>query len=98
MDKICGNAPIVLDGDSKPGVSFQLTKSSKYSSKLNCSIKFNTALSSQRLVVTVEKMNIMDCPGDFLYIYDGSNLLNKDTKQQCGTPSLFTFTVGYLKC
>ena len=98
MDKVCGNTPIVLEGDTKPGVSFQLTKSSKYSAKFNCTVKFRTTLSSQRLILTVEKMNIADCPGDFLYIYDGSTLLNKEVNQQCGTPSLFTFTVGYLRC
>ncbi len=93
MDKMCKNEPMVLDGDSKPGTWFQLTSSSKYQSNFNCSIRFRTAQPTQRLIVTVEKMNIADCPGDFLHIYDGSTLLNKDIKQQCGTPSSFTFTV-----
>jgi len=95
MDKMCGNEPIVLDGDLKPGTWFQLTSSSKYQPNSNCSIKFRAALPSQKLVITVEKMNIIDCPGDLLSIYDGSTLLNKDTNQRCGTPSSFTFTVGY---
>jgi hypothetical protein len=93
MDKMCGNEPMILDGDSKPGAWFQLTSSSKYQRNLNCSIKFRAALPSQRLVITVEKMNIADCPGDLLNIYDGSTLLNKNINQQCGTPSSFTFTV-----
>jgi hypothetical protein len=98
MDKMCGNEPIILDGDLKPGMWLQLTKNNKYSANFNCSVKFRAALPSQRLVLTVEKMNIADCPGDFLYIYDGSTLLNKELKQQCGTPSLFTFTVRYSRC
>jgi len=96
MDKMCGNA-IVLDGDLKPGTWFELTKSNKYPSNFNCSITFRAGHPSQRLVITIEKMNIADCPGDFLYIYDGSTLLNKEINQQCGTPSSFTFTVGYTR-
>jgi hypothetical protein len=95
MDKMCGGEPITLDGDSKPGTWFQLTSSSKYKPNLGCSIKFRTAQPTQRLVITVEKMNIADCPGDLLHIYDGSTLLNKDITQQCGTPFPFTFTVWH---
>ncbi len=93
MDKMCGNDSIILNGDFKPGAWFQLTSNSKYPPNFNCSIKFRTALPSQRLIITVEKMNIADCPGDVLRIYDGLTLRNKDIKQQCGTPSSFTFTV-----
>lgn len=93
MDKMCGTAPIILDADSKPGTWFQLTSNSKYQANSNCSIQFNATRSSQRLVITVEKMNIGDCPGDSLRIYDGSILLNNNIQQQCGTNSLFTFTV-----
>ena len=93
MDKMCGQEPMTLEGDFKPGTWFQLTSSSKYKPNLNCSIRFRTAQTTQRLVITVEKMNIADCPSDLLHIYDGSTLLNKDIKQQCGTPSSFTFTV-----
>jgi hypothetical protein len=93
MDKMCGSEPMILDGDLKPGAWFQLTSSSKYQPNSNCSIKFRAAQPSQRLVITVEKINIADCPSDLLRIYDGSTLLNQDIKQQCGTPSSFTFTV-----
>jgi hypothetical protein len=96
MDKMCGNDAMILDGDVKPGTWFQLTSSSKYQPKLDCSIKFRTAQPTQRFVITIEKMNIADCPGDLLHIYDGTTLLNKDVKQQCGTPAPFTFTVGCL--
>jgi hypothetical protein len=92
MDKMCGNEPLILDGDDRPGAWFQLTSSSKYKSNMACTIKFRTALQSQRFVVTVEKMDITDCPGDTLHIYDGSNLLNKNIGQQCGSPASFTFT------
>ena len=94
MDKICSSEPIVLQGDVNPGLWLRLTSNSKYSPNLNCSVKFRTTLPSQRLVVTIEKMDIVDCPGDFLYIYDGTILLNKDIQQQCGTRSSFTFTVS----
>lgn len=94
MDKICGSEPIVLQGDTNPGLWLRLTSNSKYSPNLNCSLKFRTTLPSQRLVITMEKMDITDCPGDFLYIYDGTTLLNKETQQQCGTRSPFTFTVS----
>ena len=93
MDKLCGTAAIVLQGDDKPGTSFQLTSSNKYASNMNCTLKFRADLPGQRLVISVEKMNIADCPADSLRIYDGTNLLNKDIKQQCGTPSPFYFTV-----
>ena len=94
MDKLCGTEAIVLDGDNKPGTWFQLTSASKYLPNMNCSFKFRAVLPAQRLVVTVEKMNIVDCPADTLRIYDGTNLLNKDIKQQCGNPtSTFFFTV-----
>ncbi|CAF2384792.1 unnamed protein product [Rotaria sp. Silwood2] len=89
---MCGNESIILDGDSKPGTFFQLTSSSKYQPNFQCSIKFRTAQQTQRFVITIEKMNIVNCPNDLLKIYDGSTLLNKDVTQQCGTPSLFTFT------
>ncbi|CAF0917061.1 unnamed protein product [Rotaria sp. Silwood1] len=92
MDKMCGNESIILDGDSKPGTSFQLTSNSKYQPNFHCTIKFRTAQATQRFVVTVEKMNTVNCPHDLLQIYDGSTLLNKDIKQQCGTPSSFSFT------
>jgi hypothetical protein len=93
MDKMCGNESMILDGDFKPGTWFQLTSNSKYQPNFSCSIKIRAAHLSQRLVITVEKMNIADCSGDLLHIYDGSTLLNKDIRQQCGTPSSFTFTV-----
>jgi hypothetical protein len=93
MDKMCGNEAMVLDGDVRPGTWFQLTSSSKYQPKLNCTIRFRAAQPTQRFVITIEKMNIADCPGDLLRIYDGTTLLNKDMKQQCGTPSTFSFTV-----
>lgn len=94
MDKICGSEPIVLQGDANPGLLLRLTSNSKYSPNLNCSVRFRTALPSQRLVITVEKMDIIDCPGDFFYIYDGLTLLNKDIQQECGKQSSFTFTVS----
>ncbi|CAF0913475.1 unnamed protein product [Rotaria sordida] len=92
MDKMCGNESIILDGDFKPGTSFQLTSNSKYQPNFNCSIKFRAAQSTQRFVITIERMNIVNCPNDYLRIYDSSTLLNKDIKQQCGTPSSFSFT------
>jgi hypothetical protein len=94
MDKMCGNDHFVFDGDSIPGISFELTSSSKYKSNMNCTVKFRTSQPSQRIIITVEKMGITDCPGDLLRIYDGTTLINPDTKQQCGSPALFTFTVG----
>lgn len=93
MDKMCGNDHFIFDGDNKPGVSFQLTSSSKYKPNFNCTVKFRTVAPNQRLVITVEKMDIADCPGDLLRIYDGATLINNDTQQQCGSPALFTFTV-----
>jgi hypothetical protein len=93
MDKMCGNQPMTFDGDIKPGTWFQLTSSSKYQPNFSCSVQFRTAQATQRLVITVEKMNIADCPGDSLRIYDGTTLLNTDIKQQCGTPAPFSFTV-----
>ena len=60
---------------------------------MNCVMKFRTAQPTQRLVVTVEKMDITDCAGDSLRIYDGTTLLNKDVKQQCGSPGVLTYTV-----
>ncbi|CAF1446786.1 unnamed protein product [Rotaria sordida] len=92
MDKMCGNDHFVFDGDKQPGISLQLTSSSKYKKNFNCTVRFRTAQPSQRLIITIEKMDISDCPGDSLYIYDGTTLLNKDSKQQCGTPSPFTVT------
>ena len=96
MDKLCGSDQIPLDGDVKPGVALQLTSSSKYKPNLNCKVGFRTAQPSQRLIITVEKMDIADCPGDTLVIYDGATLLNKDQKQQCGSPASFSFTVANL--
>jgi hypothetical protein len=93
MDKMCGNDHFVLDGDNIPGISFQLTNNNKYKQNFNCTVKFRTAQPSQRLIITVEKMDIVDCPGDSLRIYDGTTLINQDSKQQCGSPALFTFTV-----
>ncbi|CAF0959240.1 unnamed protein product [Adineta steineri] len=92
MDKLCGSGAIVLDGDVKPGTAFQLSSSTKFQPNFSCTIKFRTAQPTQRLVITVEQLNIADCPGDTLRIYDGTTLLNQDVKQQCGTPSSFTFT------
>ncbi|CAF0941360.1 unnamed protein product [Adineta ricciae] len=94
MDKMCGGDVIILDGDNKPGIALQLTSSSKYKPNMNCVVKFRTAQPSQRLVVTVEKMDITDCAGDSLRIYDGTTLLNKDVKQQCGSSSVFTYTTA----
>lgn len=93
MDKLCGNDNFVLDGDNKPGISLQLTSSGKYKPNLNCTVKFRTAQPSQRLIITIEKMDIADCPGDTLKIYDGKTLLNANTKQQCGTTVFYTYTV-----
>lgn len=93
MDKLCGNAPLILDGDQRPGLTLQLTNSNKYKSNLNCTIRFQTAQASQRLIVTMEKMEIKDCPSDSLRIYDGTNLINKESNQQCGSPSSFSLTV-----
>lgn len=93
MDKMCGNDHMVLDGDNKPGIALHLTSNNKYKSNFNCTVKFRTAQPSQRLIITVEKMDIADCPGDQLRIYDGTTLLNKDSKQLCGSSASFTFTV-----
>jgi len=93
MDKMCGSDSLVLDGDNRPGISFQLTSSSKYKSNLNCTVKFRTSQPSQRLIITIEKMEINDCANDFLRIYDGEILVNKDIKQQCGSWKTFSFTV-----
>lgn len=93
MDKVCGNESIVLDGDSRPGTFFQLTSSSKYQPNFSCSIKIRTALPTQRIVISVEKLNTVNCPNDVLHILDGSTLLNKDIQQQCGNPAPFFFTV-----
>ena len=90
---MCGNDHFILDGDNKPGISLQLTSHSKYKSNVDCTVKFRAAQPSQRLIITIEKMDIADCPGDSLQIYDGTMLLNKDPKQQCGSPASFTFTV-----
>ncbi|CAF3397358.1 unnamed protein product [Rotaria socialis] len=92
MDKMCGNELFTLDGDRIPGISLQLTSGSKYKPNANCTVRFRTAQPSQRLIITMEKMDITDCPGDLLKIYDGKNLLNMDTKQQCGTSASFTVT------
>ncbi|CAF0998296.1 unnamed protein product [Adineta steineri] len=94
MDKMCGQDHLVLDGDKRPGISFQLTNSNKYKSNTNCTVKFRTAQPSQRIVITVEKMDIADCPSDTLLIYDGTTLLNKNANQQCGSPAFFTFTTS----
>ena len=93
MDKMCNNEAMVLDGDFKPGTWFQLTSSSKYQPNLSCTLKFRAAQPTQKFVITVEKMDITDCPADSLRIFDGTTLLNKDVKQQCGKPASFTFTV-----
>jgi hypothetical protein len=93
MDKMCGNDDLIFDGDKRPGISFQLTSSSKYKPNLNCTVRFRTAQPSQRLIITMEKVDIADCPGDLLRIYDGKTLINKDQKQQCGSPVSFSFTV-----
>ncbi len=93
MDKICGSEPMILNGDVNPGTWFQLSSNTKFQPNFNCSIKFRTAQPTQRLVITVEQMNIAGCPGDLLGIYDGTTLLNKDINQQCGSPTSFTFTV-----
>ena len=94
MEQSCDAGTVVLDGDKRPGVIFQLTSNSKYRPNMNCRVTFQTALATQRIVVSVEKMVITDCPGDTLKIYDGSNLVTKDVKQQCGSPGKFSFTVG----
>ena len=93
MDKLCGNDPVILDGDQRPGVTLQLTNSNKYKANLNCTIRFQAAQPSQRLVITIEKMEITDCPADFLRIYDETNLINKESTRQCGSPSSFSVTV-----
>ncbi|UJR09557.1 hypothetical protein I4U23_013793 [Adineta vaga] len=92
MDKMCGSDALVLDGDNKPGISFQLTTNNKYKPNMDCTVKFRTAQPTQRLIITVEKMDITDCSGDSLLIYDGTTLINKNPKQQCGSPGLYTFT------
>ncbi len=92
---MCGNDQLVFDGDRRPGISFQLTNSNKYKPNLNCTVRFRTAQPSQRLIITMEKMDIADCPSDLLRIYDGTTLMNKETKQQCGSPTLFSFTVRF---
>ena len=93
LDKLCGNDHFILDGDNKPGIILYLTSSSKYKPNTTCTVKFRTAQISQRFVVTVEKMEIKDCPGDQLIIYDGPTVLNSDDKQKCGSAAPFTFTV-----
>lgn len=93
MDKICGNDPLILDGDQRPGFVLQLTNSNKYKSNINCTIRFRAAQPSQRLIITIEKMDINDCPGDSLRIYDGTNLINKAANQQCGASSSFSLLV-----
>jgi len=96
MDKSCDNSPIVLDGDEMPGTWFSLTSSSKYKSNLNCQMKFKTAQPSQKMIITIEKMDIADsnkdgsCGGDSLKIYDGASttggsIMNKAPSEQCGT-------------
>ncbi|CAF5102034.1 unnamed protein product, partial [Rotaria socialis] len=60
---------------------------------LNCTVKFRTAQPSQRLIVTIERMNILDCPGDLLKIYDGKKIVNANLERQCGSSASFTFTV-----
>ncbi len=93
---MCGNDHLIFDGDQRPGISFQLTSSSKYKPNFSCTVRFRTAQPSQRLIITIEKMDIVDCSGDLLRIYDGTTLINNDPKQQCGSPASFTFTVGFL--
>lgn len=95
MDKICNGNPIALNGDNRTGIFIQLTGNSKYAPNMDCSVTFRTSLATQRLIVTVEKMNVADCPADTLKIYDGTNLLTKDSKQQCGTTNHYTFTVSF---
>ena len=92
---MCANDQYVLDGDERPGIFLQLTSSNKYKPNSNCTMKFRTAQPNQRFVVTMEKLDIVDCPADKMLIYDGPTLLNKDLKQQCGTNSTFTFTVRW---
>ncbi len=93
MDKICGNDDLILDGDNRPGILLQLTNNNKYKSNFDCTIKFRTALPSQRFIITIEKLDITDCPNDLLYIYDGTTLINKDSQQQCGSSGPFSFLV-----
>ncbi|CAF1398725.1 unnamed protein product [Rotaria sp. Silwood1] len=97
MDKMCRNDYFIFDGDKIPGISLQLTSNSKYKPNFNCTVKFRTAQPSQRLIITIEIMDITDCPGDSLRIYDGTTLLNKDSKQQCGSATSFTFTSSTTK-
>ena len=89
MDKICGNDPLILDGDTRPGIVLQLTNNNKYKPNFNCTVKFRTAQTSQRLIISMEKIDIVDCPGDLLRIYDGTTLI----KQQCQSLASFFFTV-----
>lgn len=93
MDKMCGNDIFILNGDTRPGISLRLTSKSKYKKNINCTVKFGTAQPSQRLIMTIEIINIDDCPGDLLQIYDGTILLNKNRNQQCGSQASYTFTV-----
>lgn len=94
MDEHCGKDPIVLDGKDRPGLALKLTNNNKYKSNVNCTVQFRTAQSSQRLIITIEKLEIKDCPGDSLRIYDGTRLINKDPQQQCGSSSSsFSFQV-----
>ncbi|CAF3043071.1 unnamed protein product [Rotaria socialis] len=92
MDRMCGDDPFILNGDNRPGISFYLTSNSKYKANLNCTVKFRTAQPSQRLIVTIERMNILDCPGDLLKIYDGKKIVNANLERQCGSSASFTFT------
>ena len=94
MDEMCGNSPFSLSGDDTPGITLELTSSKKYKQNFNCTVKFITQQPSQRLVITVEDMQIEDCPGDTLRIYDGTSLINKDSLPQCGSiRKSSTFTV-----
>ncbi|CAF0825825.1 unnamed protein product [Didymodactylos carnosus] len=91
MDKLC-NSVIVLDGEKKPGSSFSSTSNSKYKPNTNCTLTFKTAQTTQRIITTIEKIDIADSNGatcgDYIKIYDGKfqgPILNKNLAEQCGS-------------
>ena len=85
MENHCGRTPFVLDGNDRPGLFVQLTKAPRYKPNAQCTMRVRTAETSQRLIVTVEKLEIKDCLGDRLKIFDNHTLLNTHSNQQCGT-------------
>ncbi len=84
MDTLCGKL-ITLNGDTLPGTYFSLT-SGKYRQNLNCILTIKASTTHQRLIIVMDKMDVV-C-GDKLLIYDGKKsrglILNKDESLQCG--------------